>query len=278
MSNLFSGLDELGLGKLTELDVYEEEKEAKDKETSKEKPEVIEEDLIFDKGYSCPVCDKDFKSKSVKAGRIKLDSMDTDLRPKYNLLDPLKYDAIVCYHCGYGALNRFFNYVTHRQAKLIKENISSSFEGLDEEEGPYIYDYAIIRHKLALANSIVKKSKVSERAYTCLKTAWVIRGKREALPKDTQNYRKKVKALFREELQFTINAYEGFKEAYSTESFPMCGMDENTVVLLVAELARRVGKRDESARWISQVLVSRDANERIKDRAREIRDLLQKSK
>lgn len=278
MANLFSGLDKFGLGKLSKLDVYEEEKKDEKKKEARKTPELIEEDVIFDKTFSCSVCYKEFKSKAIKAGRIKLDSMDTDLRPKYQLVDPLKYDAIVCPHCGYAALNRFFKYVSPTQGKLIKKNISNSFSGLSVEEGAYSYDYAIVRHKLALANSIVKKSKTSERAYTCLKTAWVIRGKREELPKDNQNYKKQVKDLFKEEMGFISNAYEGFKEAYSTEAFPMCGMDQNTVTLLVAELARKVGEKEEAGRWISQILVSRDANERIKERARDIKDLIQEDK
>ena len=62
------------------------------------------------------------------------------------------------------------------------------------------------------------------------------------------------------------------------ESFPLCGMDENTITLLMAELARRIGKIDESSRWVSRILVSRDANERIKEKAREIRELIKEGR
>ncbi|HCR39949.1 MAG TPA: DUF2225 domain-containing protein, partial [Lachnospiraceae bacterium] len=71
---------------------------------------------------------------------------------------------------------------------------------------------------------------------------------------------------------------EGFEEAFRTETFPMCGMDENTVTLLVAELARKIGKIEESGRWISKILTARDANERIKAKAREIKELIQEDK
>ena len=64
--------------------------------------------------------------------------------------------------------------------------------------------------------------------------------------------------------------------AFSKESFPMCGMDELTVTYLLADLARRVGRYEESSRWISKVLTSRQANERIKNRARDIKELLDK--
>ena len=279
MSNLFSGLEAFGLKNLSNMDIYEDkEKEEKSNQKEEKKNTFDEADIIFDKTYTCPVCDKEFKSKMVKSGKVKLLNLDSDLRPRYHYVDPLKYDVIVCPHCGYAALNRFFKYVTSIQAKLIKNNISSSFKGINEESEIYSYDDAIIRHKLALLNAIIKKSKTSERAYTCLKLAWILRGKVESLPENTSDYKKQVEELGREELEFIQKAYEGFEEAFSTETFPMCGMDENTVTLLSADLARRIGKYDEAGRWISKVLISRDANERIKAKAREIKDKLQEVK
>lgn len=279
MANLFSGLEALGLGKLSKLNVYDESEQASKKDDKKENVhQVSEVDFLFDKTYTCPVCDKEFKSKTVKAGKVKLISADTDLRPKYQLVDSLKYDVAVCPHCGFAALNRFFNYMTSVQAKLIKASISANFKGLAPEGDIYSYDEAITRHKLALVNTIVKKSKLSERAYTCLKTAWIIRGKAESLPADTPNLAKVVAELEKEELEFLTNAYEGFIEAFSKELFPMCGMDENTTTYLVADLARRIGRLDEATRLISKVLTARDANERIKMKAREIKDLISAQK
>ena len=276
MAGILSGLEAFGLGKLSKMEVYEkeEEKEKKSAEGEAAHHTVSEVELIFDKSYTCPVCDKMFKAKNVKAGKVKLNSMDSDLRPKYQSMDSLKYDAVVCPNCGYAALNRFFNYMTSVQAKLIKENISASFRGLPAEGEVYSYDDAIARHKLALVNTIVKRSKLSEKAYTCLKTAWLLRGKCETLPAETPDYVNVKKALQEEELEFLTNAYEGFQEAFSKEMFPMCGMDENTCTYLVGELARRLGHYDEASRWISRVLTARDANERIKAKAREAKELI----
>ncbi len=279
MANLFSGLEAFGLGNLSGMDVYE----AKEKEGVKgtgqpEKDAFSEEDVIFDKTFNCPVCDSEFKTKTVKSGKVKLQSLDTDLRPIYQNMDPLKYDAIVCPKCGFAALNRFFKYVTSAQATLVKTNISASFRGIKESGNIFTYDDAIARHKLALVNSIVKKAKTSEKAYTCLKTAWVIRGKAETLSKELPDYKQQIVALAKEELDFLGKAYDGFDEAFSKESFPLCGMDEITITLLMAELARRVGKIEESSRWISRVLISKDANERIKEKARDIKELLRENK
>lgn len=286
MANLFSGLEAFGLGKMKEMEVYgNDEKSTRNagRGTKEEKPVPVEEDYIFDKSYNCPVCDKEFKSKIVKTGKVKLISADSDLRPKYQTVDSLKYDAIVCPYCGYAALNRFFNYMTSVQAKLIREQISASFKGIETEGDSYTYDEAIARHKLALVNTIVKKSKLSERAYTCLKTAWLLRGKRESLIEEkgqelTEADKETIKILQNEETAFLTNAYEGFSEAFSKEMFPMCGMDEHTTTYLVADLAKRIGKYDEASRWISRVLIARDANERIKLKARELKDSLRERK
>ena len=132
---LFSGLEKMGLGKLNKLEVFEEDtakKGAKKGEESQQasKPKVTEEDLLFDKSYTCPVCNNEFHSKMIRTGKVKLLSADTDLRPKYQLVDSLKYDALVCPSCGYAALSRFFKFMMPAQAKLIRENITKNFSGL----------------------------------------------------------------------------------------------------------------------------------------------------
>ena len=82
-------------------------------------------------------------------------------------------------------------------------------------------------------------------------------------------------ALLAEEKEFLKNAHEGFVTAFSKEDFPMCGMDEYTVMYMVAELARRIGNKEEAKRWISKVLVAKDANRRIKDKALALKEMLQ---
>lgn len=278
--SLFSNLGQFGLGKLEKMEVFDEgtKKDADNGESVEKKPAVMEEDLLFDKGFNCPVCDEEFNSKMVRTGKVKLLSADTDLRPKYQLVDSLKYDALVCPKCGYASLSRFFKFMLPAQAKMIRENISSNFKGIETSGNTYSYDDAIARHQLALANAVVKKAKDSEKAYTCLKIAWLYRGKAEHLPKDTENYNQIIKELKEQEVELLDNACEGFLSAYSKESFPMCGMDELTVTYLVADLCRRTGRFDDAARWISKVLTSRTANERIKNKARDIKELLEQDR
>lgn len=273
---LLSGLESLGLGKVAEEQkIFEEEhKDAADGKKTAQKPKVTEEEVLFDKKFECPVCGHGFTSKMMRAGKVKLVSSDLDLRPIYEIMEPLKYDAVVCPKCGYGALNRFWTTLMNAQVDLVKAQISKNFKGMPVLGKTYSFDEALLRYKMVLMSSIVKKAKASEKAYNCLKMGWLLRAKAESMPEDLDNREAVVNDLKKEEMECLKNALEGFKAAFEKESFPMCGMDEVTVTYLVGELARRCGNFDEAGRWISRVLINKNANERIKDRARDIKELI----
>ena len=78
-----------------------------------------EEKSLFDKRFVCPCCKKEFKSKHVKSGGVKLDHTEFDLRPVYKGMDGLKYDVIFCHNCGYAALERYFNEIRPAQIKRL---------------------------------------------------------------------------------------------------------------------------------------------------------------
>lgn len=279
MKNIFDGLEGFGLKNVDVKDVFQEpEREKKERNAGKpeQKKEMSEEDLIFYKGYTCPVCDNEFKSKMVRTGKVRLAGADSDLRPRYIGVDSLKYDAILCPKCGYAALNRYFNFVMSGQAKNIREKISTDFHYQPEKGKIYTYDDAIIRHKMALLNTIIKNGKSSERAYTCLKLAWLYRGKRESLMQGEYD-KEEIAQLAGEEKELLANAFDGFETAFSKEDFPMCGMDQHTMMYLLAELARRIGRIDEAKRYVSKVMVARNAQQRIKDKAYELKEKLQEN-
>lgn len=281
-NNIFSGLEKVGLFGMTNVDVFGTDEEKTRSSVQKEEDtkvhEIAEEELLYDKSYKCPVCDRDFKAKAVRTGKAKLLSVDSDLRPKYQGIDTIKYDAIVCGKCGYAALSRYFNYMTMPQAKLIMNNISPNFNGLNEKLDKYSYEDALIRHRLALVNSVVKKSKISERAYICLKIAWLLRGQADNLPEDTEDYDKIITQIKAEEQDCIEKAYEGFKTAMSKEVFPICGMDESTFLYVTADLARRCKDYNTAYKLVGDVITSRVAGVKIKDRARDLKELLKKER
>ncbi len=275
MAGLLSGLEQFGLGNLENMDLYESQKKAeKGADGKPAAPVVQEQDFLFDKSFTCPICDKEFKARTVKIGKAKLAGSDLDLRPRYEQIDLLKYDVIMCPDCGYAALSRFFKFVTSPQMKNIREKISATFKPQKDTREIYTYDEALERYKLTLVNAIVKQTRPSEKAYICLKTAWLLRGKAEHLDKNLPDYEAQKKQCADEENEFLKNALEGFLAARQTENFPMCGMDEPTVDYLIAVTAMRFDQYDLSSRLIQGILQSTTANPRMKDKARDVKEML----
>ena len=267
MAGLLSGLAGLRLDNLENVDIFGTDKKDEKSSAAKEPVKVEEKDLIYEKSYRCPVCDKEFSAKIMKTGKAKLIGTDWDLRPKYEGIDAMKYDVLLCNRCGYAALNRFFAHVTTGQAKLIKENISKAVKLTNYEGEVYTYEQAEERFKLCLANAVVKRARASEKAYICLRSAWLLRGYQES-----EEGKDKAAELKEEEENYLVNAYNGFVEARQSESFPICGMDEVTVDYLVAELAVHLKKFDVASKLVQSILTSVNANARMKDKARDLKE------
>ena len=173
--NLFAGLEKFGLKAEGTTNLFEEEKKVTTTADGTQKEEIPDEDsFLLDKAIRCAVCDKVFKTKIIKNGRVKRMEPDLDLRPRFEYIDTLKYNVVSCPYCGYTALNRYFEHLSTGQRKLIKEQVSANFRA-DASADPIVLDYdmAIERYKLALFNTIAKKGKTSEKAYICLNIAWL---------------------------------------------------------------------------------------------------------
>lgn len=275
--NLLSGLEKFGF-EANQEDIMEEEKEQKETQAaagSQQKKEDIppEESFLLEKGTRCPVCDKVFKAKMVKSGRVKRLEPDKDLRPRHQYIDTLKYGVIACPYCGYTALSNSFPHLTKAQIHLITEGVCDNFKKSAKEEPiVYSYDVAIDRHKLALYNTIVKKGKMSEKAYTCLKIAWLFRGKAEELKGDSDVYKKMRATCKEEEEVFYQQAYEGLMSAVSTEPFPICGMDQTTVDYLLAAMSIHYKKYDVASKLLGGIITSQVASRAIKDKALMLKD------
>ena len=271
---IFSGLKHLGLGNMEELELFEETKkeEAKKAAPAAAPPKPQEKDLIYDRSFVCPVCDSPFTAKIMKSSKARLLGTDQDLRARYEGIDAVKYDVVMCPTCGYAALIRFFTNVTSSQAKLIREKISQAVTLTVYNDETYGYEQAMERYKMALVNAVVKRSKASEKAYICLKIAWLLRGYGESLREKETYDEKLVEKLGRQEDEFLENAYKGFSEARQSEMFPICGMNTVTVDYLVAVLAVRFKDYGVATKLLSAVITSPGANVRIKDRARDMKD------
>lgn len=274
MAGLLSGLGDLGLGNLENVDIFADPEKKTEQKSVADAPKITiqEKDLVYDKSFVCPVCEKKFTNKIVKTGKARLLGMDQDLRPRHEGIDTQKYDVILCPCCGYAAITRFFPQVTSIQQKLIREQISQKVHLHAYNGETYSFEEAVERYKLALVNAVVKRAKNSEKAYVCLKSAWLLRGYLEKLKEDPKATSEEKEAAAQMENSQMQNAYKGFLEAAQSESFPMCGMDEMTVNYLLAVMALRFKEFDIASKMTAKILSSPAASARIKDKARDLKD------
>ncbi len=277
--DLLSGLEQFGINveqENTEIYAEEKRKEQSKVKTSDEKTVVRakrpETEFLFTKRIRCTICDRVFDVRMVKNARVKRLQPDFDLRPRFENIDTLKYDVYACPYCGYAAMGRYFEHLTKGQIQLVKDNVCANFKRTgDAEPDSYTYEQAIARYKLALYNSIVKRAKTSEKAYTCLKISWLYR---EMAGMDAASEEEKVKKAEYEKLQeeFYKEAYEGFQKALATETFPMCGMDSFTMDYLIASMACHFKDFSYASKAVSNILSSQIADRRIKNRALELKE------
>lgn len=226
-----------------------------------QEPTLSLENVLYDKTYTCPICEKKFKSKTIKSGKNRLLNTDIDLKPNYETTNPLLYDCIVCNNCGYAALSKNFEKVSFTQIKLIKEQISSQYKPrtypqyINEEE-------AIIKYKLVLLSALTKKSKNGEIGYICLKIAWLYRGL-----KDEKN-----------EIRFLKYVLEKFEATYNNETFPIFELDELTIAYIIATISLRLKDYEKATKWISFVILDRNVPARLKSKAIDLKELILKEK
>lgn len=275
MSDLLSGMEKYGFKDVNLDSIFEDDKPKTVARTAEEKTVEApkEEDFLLDKGVRCPICDTVFKSRMVKSGRARRLESDRDLRPRFEYIDTIKYDVSSCPKCGYTAINRYFPHLSSAQMKLIREEVCTKFKpekGMADKLS-YTYDEAIERYKLALINTIAKKGKASEKAYECLKIAWLYRGKKEEIQAVNSNPSEEVKAEIlkceQTETAFYTQALDGFLKAMTSESYPMCGMEQNTVDFLIANMAFNLKRYDLASKFVSALLVSKTTSKTIKDKA-----------
>lgn len=270
---LLSGLEKFGFQTAQLADMEERENQdaqkSKVKEQKEQKPqvhEVSETDFLMDKTVTCPICDKKFTVKAVRNAKLRRKASDADLRPNFEGIDTLKYDVWICPHCGYGAMIRFFDHISTAKAKLVRQEVCSQFSFYEEsKEDTYSYDYAVDRYKLSLLSTMAKRGSTSEKAYTCLKIAWLRRSQLETLSdKDPQAAEKK--AAYQEEFEECYReAYEGFIKATETEMPPFCGMDGSTVEFMLANMAMYYKKYDVASKLVGRLLTAPGTSKKMKD-------------
>lgn len=254
--NIFSGLEDLGFKDIGNIEIYKKVEDNKEKEC-KENKKIKEEMFLYEKKVVCPVCENNFLAQAVKTSGYKMKNRDSDFYIKYDIINPYFYDVWICNVCGYASMKADFHKLKRLEIESIQKNITPKWSG---KKYPAIYDIniAIERYKLSLLSYSVIGAKASKKAMNCLKLSWLYRELGDI----------KNEQMFREQ------AIIGFKDAYLNEQTPIYGMDGFKIMYLIGELNRRSGNFDEALRYLGDVIVSQNADRKVKDMAIEQRDLI----
>lgn len=67
-------------------------------------------------------------------------------------------------------------------------------------------------------------------------------------------------------------ALDGMTRAVETEHFPICGMNQDTVDLLLAQMNYKLDHWDVASKLVARVLISKSASRHIKDKALDLKN------
>lgn len=259
-NEIFAGLEKYGLAEVLEkkIELFDTEPL---KETAKKEKKVKSlniDDYIYEKSYICPVCNFHFKSFALKHGKIRMKSIEFDLRPIYTHIEPMFYDIILCEGCGYTSPVENFGKITKLEAERVLAEITPKFRPIPYPKEPTI-DMAIDRYKLALLNAVVRQSKEGERAYMCMKLTWLYRIKGEE---------------FIDERKFAKLTLTGFSSAIQKENPPIMGISENAVLYIIAAFSTFLGDKVNALKILSGLIVSKSTSTRLKNRAIDLKETI----
>lgn len=225
-------------------------------EGTTDKPPIKTEDYVLLKTFTCPVCAQTFKAYVARESKLRLESLEYDMRPVYQPIDPSLYNVLACEHCGYCAVSNVFGKIMSRQIALIKEEVAPYFRPRQCPIEPPI-DMVIDRYKLALFNAIAKQAKDGEKAYLCLRITWLYRMKGD----DPENEKK-----------YADLTLKGFNAAVAKELPPIMGIEENTLIYLLGAFSMFLGDHVSALKIFSEIVVSKQAPDRLKNMARDQKD------
>ena len=144
---------------------------------------------------------------------------------------------------------------------MVRSEISPNFKAVPYPREPKVDD-AIERYKLALLCAVVRQCKNGEKAYICMKLTWLYKIK----GKEAKNEKK-----------FAQLAIQGFASALLEERLPIMGLEESTILYLIAAFSKFIGDQKNALKILSKVITSPRSSDKIKDRARDLKDEITKA-
>lgn len=210
-------------------------------------------EAIYSKKMTCPICGKQFSSMKAKVNSCKVEKKDEDFCTHYVDLNPMYYDIFVCPFCAYSASENSFEKITEVEIKLLKDAFSARKVGRSFCTERSLDD-AIAVYKLAIYTAELRKAKSSLLAGLCLKLAWLYRF-----------------AGDKQEEVFLKYALQNYLVAFDSEELPFGNLNGISMMYLLGELSRRLGKFNDAIVWFGKAVASpeRGANPKIERLARD---------
>lgn len=210
-------------------------------------------EALYSKKVTCPICGKQFSSLKAKVNACKTAKKDEDFCTHYVDINPLYYEIFVCPFCAYAASENSFGELNDTEIKLLKEAFAGRTVGRSFCTERDLND-AIAAYKLAIHTAELRNARSSILAGLCLKLAWMYRY-----------------AGDKQEEVFLSYALKNYLEAFDKEELPIGNLNGISMMYLLGELSRRLGKLSEAITWFGKVVSSpeRAENPRIERMARE---------
>ena len=210
---------------------------------------------LFDRQYTCPICENNFTSKQVKTSAIRAKERRKDFHTLFSGENPTFYGVICCPDCGYAKFeNDFRKEATSKCKETINSTVSKSWKTQDFTQERDL-SAAIKVHLIALVNYTVLKEKQAIIGKLLLRLAWF----NDELGNEGETRK------------YVSLALEAFIKSYEQDKMEDAEEKELEIIYLIGELNRQLGNFKESVRWFDMVVRHEFAykNRLIKNYAKE---------
>lgn len=192
--------------------------------------------LFYNAKKQCPLCNSNFFVAQLRS-RLQFIKQEADFNRIYEGTNPLYLSIWFCPHCGYAAQDTFFDSITEKQKRIVKEflenvDVKVAFPGSRSRE------QAIELFKLAIYYAELMDVAKSRIAGLYLRLAWLYR---EAQDNKLENIAIE-KALYY------------YEKALDKDLFPVGNMTEFTVEYLIAQLYYHTGNIKKSVNGLQKLL------------------------
>lgn len=196
-------------------------------------------DPLYDKNYTCLMCEHSYTTKKVRSRFVKVLHFDTDFAPVYSkeFENPTLYYVNVCPNCGFSSTDEFSPYFPPGSKEELSKKVCSQWVPHDFSSERKIDD-TIKTYKLGAYCSSLKKEKHIVTAGLYIRLAWIYR----SLENEAQEMRF---------LKLALGEYIG---SFSKGDFKGTQVSEDRLLYLIGELSRRTGNTQDAMRFFSKVI------------------------